>query len=140
MAKPKTQPNNKSVTSYLNSIDSGNRKSDCFKLLALMEEVTNKKARMWGDSIIGFGEYHYTYASGHSGRFMLTGFSSRKQNLVVYVIPGFSRFSRVMKKLGKYKTGKSCLYLNKLDDTDLTQLRELISQSVEYMHEMYECN
>ena len=140
MAKLKTQPNNKSVTSYLNSIDSANQKDDCFELLALMEEVTNEKARMWGDSIVGFGEYQYKYASGHSGRFMLTGFSPRKRNLVVYVIPGFSHFNGIMKKLGKYKTGKSCLYLNKLDDIDLIQLRELISQSVEYMHEMYECN
>ena len=140
MAKLKTQPNNKSVTSYLNSIDSANQKDDCFELLALMEEVTNEKARMWGDSIVGFGEYQYKYASGHSGRFMLTGFSPRKRNLVVYVIPGFSHFAGIMKKLGKYKTGKSCLYLNKLDDIDLIQLRELISQSVEYMHEMYECN
>ena len=140
MAKLKTQPNNKSVTSYLNSIDSANQKDDCFELLALMEEVTNEKARMWGDSIVGFGEYQYKYASGHSGRFMLTGFSPRKRNLVVYVIPGFSHFTGIMKKLGKYKTGKSCLYLNKLDDIDLIQLRELISQSVEYMHEKYECN
>lgn len=139
MASLKTQPNNKSVTSYLNSIESENRRSDCLKLRALMEEITHKKARMWGDSIIGFGEYRYKYASGDSGRFMLTGFSPRKKNLVVYIIPGFSRYGGIMKKLGKYKTGKSCLYLNKLDDIDLRQLRELISQSVDYMRERYTC-
>ena len=105
-----------------------------------MEQITNKKARMWGESIIGFGEYHYEYASGHSGKFMLTGFSPRKQNLVVYIIPGFSRYSGIMKNLGKYKTGKSCLYLNKLDDVDFTQLRELITQSMDYMHDTFECN
>lgn len=104
-----------------------------------MEEITHKKARLWGDNIIGFGEYRYKYASGHSGRFMLTGFSPRKQNLVVYIMPGFSRHGGIMKKLGKYKTGKSCLYLNRLDDIDLRQLRELITQSVRYMRKMYTC-
>ncbi|MDJ0957677.1 MAG: DUF1801 domain-containing protein [Arenicellales bacterium] len=140
MAELKTQPSNKSVTAFLNTIESDDKRNDCFRLRALMEQITNKKARMWGESIIGFGEYHYEYASGHSGKFMLTGFSPRKQNLVVYIIPGFSRYSGIMKNLGKYKTGKSCLYLNKLDDVDLTQLRELITQSVDYMHDTYECN
>ena len=140
MTKLKTQPTNKSVRSFLNSIEPENKKNDCFKLQALMEEITNKKAKMWGDSIVGFGEYYYKYASGHSGKFMVTGFSPRKQNLVIYVIPGFSRYDRIMSKLGKYKTGKSCLYVNNLEDINLQQLKALITRSVDYMHEKYYCD
>ena len=139
MAELKTQPNSKSVRAYLDSVQPGNRRKDCFTLQALMEDITQRKARMWGDSVVGFGEYHYTYASGHSGKSMVTGFAPRARNLVVYIMPGFSHYRDIMKRLGKYKTGKSCLYLNTLVDIDFEQLRKLITESVKYMHQMYEC-
>jgi hypothetical protein len=88
---------------------------------------------MWGSSIIGFGNYHYVYASGREGDYFLTGFSPRKQNLTLYIMAGFDQYDELMKKLGKYKTGKSCLYIKKLEDIDLSTLRELVKQSVEHM-------
>ena len=88
---------------------------------------------MWGPSIVGFGEYHYKYESGRKGDFLITGFSPRKKALTVYILPGFQRYDALMGKLGKFKTGKSCLYINKLDDVDLSVLEELVGSSVEYM-------
>ena len=103
----------------------------------MMRKATGKRARMWGSSMIGFGSYHYKYASGREGEWSLVGLSPRKQNLVVYIMPGFSEFPALMKKLGKYKTGKSCLYLNKLDDVDERVLQKLIEQSVKVMRKRY---
>ena len=94
---------------------------------------------MWGDSIVGFGSYHYKYASGHEGDWPITGFSPRKQNLVIYIMLGFSKYEKLMKKLGKYKTGSSCLYINKLEDINIDVLSKLISQSYQDMHKKYEC-
>ncbi len=104
----------------------------------MMRKATGKRAKMWGPSIVGYGKYHYKYASGREGDFILTGFSPRKQNLVVYIMPGFSPFTSLMKKLGKYKTGKSCLYISKLDDIDESVLDQLIKMSVKLMRERYE--
>lgn len=95
---------------------------------------------MWGTSIVGFGNYHYKYASGREGDYFVTGFLPRKQNITIYIMPGFTRYEAMMSKIGKYKTGKSCLYIKKLDDIDRDLLRELISQSVKDMAEIYECN
>ena len=92
---------------------------------------------MWGPSIVGFGSYHYKYESGREGDMCITGFSPRKQNLTIYILPGFKRYSELMKKLGKYKTGKSCLYINKLEDVDMKVLKELISEDVKYMKKKY---
>lgn len=100
-----------------------------------MEEITGEPAKMWGDSIVGFGSYHYKYASGQEGDWMLTAFSPRKQNLTLYIMPGFERYENLMKQLGKYKTGKSCLYIKKLEDVDLEVLKELIDLSVKQMRE-----
>jgi hypothetical protein len=105
----------------------------------MMQEITHKQPKMWGDSIVGFGSYHYKYDSGHEGDYFITGVSPRKQNVTVYIMPGFSRYQPLMKKLGKYKTGKSCLYIKKLDDIDCDILKELISKSVDYMKETYPC-
>lgn len=138
MAENKTKKNTASVASYLNAIDDPRKRSDAKKVAAMMRRATGKRARMWGSSIVGFGEYHYKYESGREGDWALVGFSPRKQNLVVYIMPGFDNFPALMKKLGKYKTGKSCLYLNKLDDVDHAVLEKLIGDSVKVMRKRYE--
>ena len=104
----------------------------------MMRAATGSRARMWGTSIVGYGSYHYQYASGREGDWMLVGFSPRKQNLVVYIMPGFDRFARLLEKLGKYKTGKSCLYIKRLADIDEAVLERLISDSVADMRSRYE--
>ncbi len=100
-----------------------------------MEEVTGEKGKMWGDSIIGFGSYRYTYASGREGDWMLVGFSPRKQNITLYIMSGFDNYQNLLDKLGKHKTGKSCLYINKTEDVDMDVLRHLVKQSVDHMIE-----
>ena len=128
MAELKTKPNNASVAEFLKGVDP-NRKADCQTLKKLMQEVTGKRPKMWGDSIVGFGSYHYKYDSGREGDFFVTGFSPRKQNLTLYIMSGFSRYPALMKKLGKHTTGRSCLYIKRLDDVDMDVLRELIEES-----------
>jgi hypothetical protein len=103
----------------------------------MMREATGNRAAMWGDSIVGFGKYAYTYASGRSGEWPITGFSPRKRELTLYIMPGFSKYERLMKKLGKHRTGKSCLYIKRLSDVDEGVLEELIRESVKRMREMY---
>ena len=137
MAENKTKENKQSVAAFLNAIEDKRRKADAKKVAAMMREATGCRAKMWGASIVGFGKYHYTYASGREGDWALTGFSPRKQNLAVYIMPGFKPFDALMKKLGKYKTGKSCLYLNKLDDVDEKVLKKLIGDSVKLMRKRY---
>ena len=133
MAELKTQKNKASVTGFLNSIENEKRKSDSFIILELMKKITNSEPSMWGPSIIGFGSYHYQYASGREGEWFLTGFSPRKQSLTLYIVSGFKKYNDILNKLGKYKTGKSCLYINKLEDIDINVLEELISDSVAYL-------
>jgi hypothetical protein len=133
MAELKTKPNEKSVEDFLNSVEDEKKRRDSFTVLKLMKEITKADPIMWGPSIVGFGNYHYKYKSGRKGDWFLTGFSPRKQNLTLYIMPGFSRFEELLKKLGKYKTGKGCLYINKLEDVDTAILRELVKQSVEYL-------
>jgi hypothetical protein len=138
MAVNKTQKNKASVTAFLNAIEDKQKKSDAKKIAAMMRRASGSRARMWGTAIVGFGSYHYKYASGREGDWMLVGFSPRKQNLVVYIMPGFKDFGALMKKLGKYKTGKSCLYINKLEDIDESILGNLIDRSVKLMRKRYE--
>ncbi|MCB9076420.1 MAG: DUF1801 domain-containing protein [Anaerolineaceae bacterium] len=133
MAELKTQPTDHSVEAFLNSVADDRKRQDSFTILNLMAEVTGADPEMWGDSIVGFGRYHYKYASGREGDWFLTGFSPRKQNLTLYIMAGFDQYDSLMDKLGKYKTGKSCLYIKKLQDIDQTVLRELVKQSVEHM-------
>lgn len=137
MAENKTKPNSASVAAFLNTIDDARKRSDAKKIGAMMRRATGKRATMWGPSIVGYGKYHYKYDSGHQGDWALVGYSPRKQNLVVYIGPGFKPFSSLMKKLGNYKTGKSCLYLNKLDDVDEAVLEKLIGDSVKLMKKRY---
>ena len=103
----------------------------------MMKEVTGAEPQMWGPSIVGFGAYHYKYESGREGDWFLVGFSPRKQNLTLYIMAGFKRYEELLAKLGKHKTGKSCLYLNKLADVDEEVLRQMVAASVEYLSKKY---
>lgn len=137
MAENKTKAGTASVAQFLSAIDNERRRADAKKVAAMMRKATGKRAKLWGTSIVGFGRYHYKYESGREGDFMLVGFSPRKQNLAIYIMPGFDEFSGLMNKLGKYKTGKSCLYVNKLDDVDEKVLQQLIERSVKMMRKRY---
>jgi len=138
VAELKTRPSRASVTKFLAGIDDRQQRADAKKVAAMMRRATGKRAKMWGASIVGYGSYHYKYASGREGDFMVTGFSPRKQALTVYIMPGFSSFKKLMEKLGKYKTGKSCLYIKRLSDVDEKTLEKLIAESVRNMHKRYE--
>jgi len=138
MAKLKTQKNEASVDEFLNSVADEKKRKDSFSILELMQEVTGEEPSMWGSSIVGFGSYHYKYASGREGDWFLTGFSPRKQSLTLYIIPGFDQYEPLLANLGKFKTGKSCLYINNLEDVDKTTLKELIQQSVTYLRKVPE--
>lgn len=138
MADNKTQPTKASVTEFIKAIDDPQKRADARKVAAMMRKATGKRAKMWGSSIVGYGTYHYKYASGREGDFMMAGFSPRKQALTVYIMAGFSKYGALMKKLGKYKTGKSCLYIKRLSDVDEAVLQQLIEESVKYMRKNYE--
>ncbi|MCG8515751.1 MAG: DUF1801 domain-containing protein [Halanaerobiales bacterium] len=133
MAELKTKKNDANVEDFLNSVENEKRRADSFAIMNLMQEVTGEKPAMWGNSIVGFGSYTYKYASGRKADWMLTGFSPRKQYLTLYIMSGFEQYDNLLEKLGKYKLGKSCLYIKKLEDVDQDVLRELVRQSVEYM-------
>lgn len=133
MAELKTQPTDQKVEEFLNTIEDEQKRKDAFALLEFFKEITGEKPVMWGPSIIGFGSYHYKYASGREADWMLTGFSPRKNNLTLNIMQGFDNYEHHLTKLGEHKTGKSCLYVKRLEDLDLDVLRKLISESVEYM-------
>jgi hypothetical protein len=131
MAELKTKLNDASVTGFLNRIGDEQKRRDAFVILKMMGAVTKAKPKMWGSSIVGFGNYHYKYASGREGDWFITGFSPRKQNLTLYFHGGFKRHAALLTKLGKHKiSGGACLYVNKLDDIHLPTLRQLIRVSV----------
>lgn len=129
----KTVANKNSVNDFLNWVVNERKKADGYTLLELMKSVTGEEPIMWGDSIIGFGRYPYRYKSGREGEWFLTGFSPRVQNLTLYIMSGFDEYEQLLHQLGKYKTGKSCLYINKLTDVDMTVLEKLIYRSVKHM-------
>ena len=137
MAENKTQQNRASVTAFLNAIEDRQKKSDAKKVAAMMRRASGSRACMWGTAIVGFGRYHYKYASGREGDFFLTGFAPRKQALTLYIISGFTAHPALMEKLGRFKTGKSCLYVKSLDDIDRSVLAELVQESVSLMREKY---
>ena len=139
MAELKTKATKASVAAFLRTVDDEWKRNDAREVMALMKDVTGKRPKMWGPSIVGFGSYHYRYGSGREGDWPVTGFSPRKQYLTIYIMPGFSRYAPLMKKLGKYKTGKSCLYLKKLDDVDRKVPCRLVARSVTDMKKRYEC-
>ena len=133
MAENKTKPNDQSVGAFLEGVENEQKRADSFALLKLFQEVTGEEPTMWGDTIVGFGKYHYKYASGREGDWFLTGFSPRKQNLTLYIMAGFDEYEQLLGKLGKHSTGKSCLYIKKIEDVDLDVLKELVKRSVEHM-------
>lgn len=137
MAALKTTPNDKDVESFLEEVEDEKKREDSFAILKLLKEETGMEPKMWGPGIVGFGSYHYKYESGREGDWFLTGFSPRKKNLTVYIMPGFDRYEELISKLGKFTTGTSCLYFKKTGDIDLNVLRELVSQSVAYMQDKY---
>jgi hypothetical protein len=136
-ADNKTAPTAMDVDAFLMGIIDDQKRSDCADVLKMMKQVTGEKPRMWGDLIVGFGTYHYKYASGREGDWFLTGFSPRKQNLSIYIMPGLDGYGALLKKLGPHKTGKSCLYIKSLADIDRAVLKNLIAQSVKHMKETY---
>ena len=130
MAELKTKPTNQSVKEFLNEISDEQRRADCFQVAKIMEEITGEKPKMWGPSIVGFGSYHYKYASGHEGDAPITGFSPRKKDLTVYMMMGFTKHAELMEKLGKHSAAKSCLYIRRLSDIHVPTLKKLIKISV----------
>jgi len=129
---PATGRTGASVAEFLARIPDPQRREDARRLCAVMEEITGEPPAMWGTSIIGFGAYHYRYASGHEGDSALAGFSPRRAHLAIYLIGGFeNRYQRVLARLGPHKTGKGCLYIKRLDDVDRDALGELINRSVQ---------
>jgi len=135
MAELKTVKNDQPVDLFLQKVEDPNKRQDSYTILEMMENITGEKAKMWGDSLVGFGDIHYKYATGREGDWMLTAFSPRKQNLTLYIMSGFDRHADVLARLGKYKTGKGCLYINRLSDVDQNVLHELIQESVALLKE-----
>jgi hypothetical protein len=131
MAELKTKLTDASIADFLNEIKDEEKRTDSFEIVKLMQQVTKQEPKMWGTSIIGFGNVHLTYESGRELDWFVTGFSPRKQKLTLYVLGSFNPHTDLLKKLGKYKTGKGCLYINKLKDVDVKVLKELIKKSVE---------
>ena len=131
MVELKTKLTGKSVEAFLDAIENQKKRDDSRVILDLMRDATCEEPKMWGDSIVGFGSYRYKYASGREGDWFLTGFSPRKGNLTLYIMDGFSSYGKLLKKLGKHKTGKACLYIKRLEDIDLEVLERMINASVE---------
>ncbi len=126
MADNKTQPTDVSVTDFIANVEHPTRKADAIELDRIFREVSGFKPRMWGPTIVGYGSYHYVYDSGREGDMCATGFSPRKSNLSLYIMPGYQEFGHMLDRLGKHKLGKACLYINKLADVDTDVLREII--------------
>lgn len=133
MAELKTKLTNASVEKFLNGVKDKQQRADSFEVLKMFKQVTKEEPKMWGPSIVGFGSYHYKYASGREGDWMAAGFSPRKGNLTLYIMTGFDKHDELMKRLGRYKTGKSCLYIKKLEDIDKSVLKDLVKSSYEWI-------
>jgi hypothetical protein len=130
MAELKTKPSKVHVERVINVVDSELVRDDCRTLVKIMSDITGEVPRMWGTSIIGFGKYHYVYESGREGDWFVMGFSPRKQNLTLYIMSGFKEYDSLLSKLGKYKLGKSCLYIKKLSDIDIDVLKKILRHSM----------
>ena len=137
MAELKTKKNASSVTGFLDAVANEQRRADAHAVLKLMQKATGKKPKMWGGSIVGFDEYHYRYDSGHEGDMCMIGFSPRSTALVLYALPGAAEEDALLKKLGKHKRGKGCLYINKLGDVDLTVLEKLLRSAYVCMQQRH---
>jgi hypothetical protein len=137
MPENKTRPTAVSADDFLRAVPDEGRRADAMKVRTMMERISGYAANMWGSSIVGFGRYHYRYDSGHEGDAPRIGFSPRAKELVLYLIGGFPRHQALMDRLGKYRTGKSCLYLKRLADVDEAVLENLIAEGLAYMREKY---
>ena len=137
MAELKTKVNEASVEDFLDTIEDEAKRDDCYEILKMMQNVTSEPPKMWGSSIIGFGTYHYKYASGQEGDWMRIGFSPRKQNIAIYFMAGVEKHSDLLEKIGKYKTGKSCFYIKKLDDVDRGVLKEMMKANLAELKQLY---
>lgn len=133
MAELKTQPTGRSVKAFIDGIRDDARRRDCRTIMKIMKKVTKAGPTMWGSNIVGYGKYRYKYASGREGEWFTAGFSPRVQNLTLYIMSGFREYKPLLKKLGKHSTGKSCLYIKRLDDIDIDVLEELIERSVRHV-------
>ena len=133
MAELKTKKNDGDVEAFIDSVEDEAKRDDCRALVGLMSSVTGDEPTMWGEKIVGFGSYHYKYASGQEGDWMAVGFSPRKANLTLYIMSGFDEYEELLSKLGKHTTGKSCLYIKRLADVDTDVLRELVATSVAHV-------
>ncbi|MFN8497884.1 MAG: DUF1801 domain-containing protein [Anaerolineae bacterium] len=132
MPDQKTKPTAEDVETFLNGIAEEKKRRSCFLLLQIMREITDTEPELWAGGMVGFGRYHYRYPSGHQGDTFLVGFAPRKDNLALYVLSGFQTQEELLKKLGKHKAGKGCLYIKSTDDVDVPTLRSLIEQSAEH--------
>lgn len=130
MTEIKTKKNETSAEAFLQAIPDETKRNDSIAIVEMMKQVSGCEPKMWGESIIGFGDTHYKYESGREGDWFKVGFSPRKQNLTIYLIYGFENDRELMRRLGKHKTGKACLYINKLADVDMAALRELVQRAV----------
>lgn len=137
MYEQKTKETDNSVVEFIESVESPKKKEDAYKLLEIFSEVTGYEAKMWGPSIIGFGSYHYKYASGHEGDAPLVGFSPRKAKISLYFATGDNQRDEILQRFGKYTSGKACVYINKLADINIDVLKELIEQSVHFLKTKY---
>ena len=137
MAELKTKETKLSVTKFIGKVEDDQKRQDSQAILKLMKQVTKEEPKMWGDSMVGFGRFHYKSDSGREGDWFITGFSPRKQNLTIYIMPGFEKYGSLMKRLGKHKTSKGCLYIKKLEDVDIKVLKQLIKQSYQDMKKKY---
>ena len=137
MSDLKTRPTASSVDGFIDAVEDEHKRADCRVVAQLMAEITGAEGVMWGSSIVGFGSYHYRYASGREGDFFEAGFSPRKRALTIYVMAGFAEYEDLLARLGKHSTGKSCLYVRRLDDIDLDVLREMLIRSVAYIRAKY---
>ncbi len=138
MAANKTQPTSVSAAEFLKTVEPAKRREDGLVLFEFFNRVTSWTPRMWGPSIIGYGRYAYKYETGREGEFFITGFSPRKTALTVYVMPGYRDMSGKLARLGKHKVGKSCLYINKLEDIDMMILEDIVRDGIAYMETNYE--
>lgn len=137
MSELKTQPNQGSVKDFMDQIEPVSKKEDCKVLLHLLGKITKEEPVMWGDSIVGFGRYHYKYKTGREGDWYVTGFSPRKANLTIYCPGGFAKSEPLLKQLGKHKTSAGCIYIKKLKDIDLSTLEEVVINSIDQLNEWF---
>ena len=137
MPKNKTIETNNSVTTFLASIDNSKRREDCALIINLMCELSGFEPKMWGTAIVGFGIYNYKYESGHEGNAPLVGLASRKNAITIYLASAFDQKEELLSKLGKYKTSKACLYIQKLEDINIHILNQLVQKSIARINELY---